>query len=105
MAKIEASILSADFARLGEQARDTERIAALARPLDAGDAEQVWLSQDVFAKTRIRRYGGWGCDHILTNLVPMFRRAGITQAQMTTMMVHNPARLLTVPERNKAGKR
>ena len=77
--------------------RDTERIAALVRLLDAGYVDQVLLSQDVFAKTQLRRYGGWGYDHILTNLVPMFKRAGITEAQITTMMVHNPARLLTVP--------
>ena len=77
--------------------RDTERIAALVRLLDAGCVEQVWLSQDVFATTQLRGYGGWGYDHILANLVPMFMRAGINEAQITTMMVHNRARLLTVP--------
>ena len=59
--------------------------------------EQVWLSQDVFAKTQLRQYGDWGYGHIVTNLVPVFKPAGITEAQITTMTVHNPARLLIVP--------
>jgi phosphotriesterase-related protein len=77
--------------------RDTERIATLARLLDAGYVSQLLLSQDIFTKMQLRQYGGWGYDHILTNVVPMFKRAGISETQVQVMMVHNPARLLAIP--------
>ena len=42
-----------------------------------GYVEQILLSCDVCLKTCLRTYGGWGYDHVLTNIVPMMEEAGI----------------------------
>lgn len=76
--------------------RDTDRISALVKILDSGFIDKVLLSQDVFVKTNLRAYGGWGYDHILTNVVPMLNRIGVTEDQIHTMMVANPREVLAV---------
>ena len=40
------------------------------------------------------KYGGWGYAHILNRIVPRFRKAGVTDRQIETIMVDNPRRLL-----------
>jgi phosphotriesterase-related protein len=64
--------------------------------LESGYIDQILLSQDVFVKSNLRAYGGWGYDHILTNVVPMLRRIGITDDQIHTMMAKNPEKVLSV---------
>ena len=74
---------------------DPERIKALSQLVSAGYAAQLLISQDTFTKIQLKRYGGWGYAHILTNLLPYFRQAGIRDEQIQTMMVDNPRRLLS----------
>jgi phosphotriesterase-related protein len=40
-------------------------------------------------------YGGAGYAHILRNVVPWMRLAGISDEQIHTMMVENPKRVLS----------
>ena len=61
--------------------------------VEAGYVDRLLLSQDVCVKMQLRRYGAYGYAHILENIVPMLHQAGITQAQIATMTVDNPARL------------
>jgi phosphotriesterase-related protein len=73
---------------------DPERVTALSRLVAAGYAKQLLISHDTFTKIQLKRYGGWGYAHILTNLRSHFRWAGISDAQIRTIMVQNPKRLL-----------
>ena len=73
---------------------DARRVEFLCEMLDSGFGEQMLLSQDVCLKIDLRAYGGNGYDHILTSAVGMFRRAGITEAQIAQMQVENPKRAL-----------
>jgi phosphotriesterase-related protein len=75
---------------------DPERVQLLVRMVEAGYAGQMLLSHDIFTKMQLKRYGGWGYDHLLLNLCPRFRKAGITDEQIHTMMVENPRKLLTI---------
>ncbi len=74
---------------------DTQRIQGLKQLIDRGCLERLMLSQDVCSKIQLHRYGRWGYDHILVNVVPMMRRNGITDEQIHTMLVDNPRRMLT----------
>lgn len=70
---------------------DTDRVALLKKMIDDGYVKQILLSCDVCLKNLLHAYGGWGYDHVLTNIVPMMEDEGITQEQIHTMLVTNPA--------------
>jgi phosphotriesterase-related protein len=53
------------------------------------------MSSDICERTRLCRYGGHGYAHILGNVVPLMRRRGFTEAELETILVRTPARLLT----------
>jgi len=73
---------------------DQENIRALAEIAEAGHLRSVLVSHDIAHLTRLHAYGGWGYDHLVTNLVPHLRRAGFDDAALETLLVHNPARFL-----------
>jgi phosphotriesterase-related protein len=75
---------------------DARRIELLAAMLEAGFESQLLLSQDVCAKIDLRTFGGVGYAHIVGELLPDFRRAGATDAQIARMLVENPRRVLTL---------
>lgn len=71
--------------------RDTERVTLLKKLIDAGYLRQILLSCDVCLKNLLHEYGGWGYDHVLSNIVPMMEDEGITKEQIHTLLVENPA--------------
>ena len=73
---------------------DVTRIEYLQSLIRAGYEDQVLLSHDVCLKMDLRRYGGNGYDHILVSVLPMFRRAGLSEGQIAKLLVHNPRRAL-----------
>ncbi|MFN8593103.1 MAG: hypothetical protein U0031_16735 [Thermomicrobiales bacterium] len=74
---------------------DTQRILALKELIALGRLDQILISQDVCMKTQLHRYGRWGYDHILVNVVPMMRRMGMTESEIHTILVENPRRMVT----------
>ncbi|RAV19634.1 hypothetical protein DQG23_19420 [Paenibacillus contaminans] len=75
-------------------ARDIERVRAIKELIDCGFANRILLSNDVCLKTCLHHYGGWGYDHMITNIIPMMLDEGITHEQIQTLMVANPAAFL-----------
>lgn len=73
---------------------DTDRVACLRTLIGEGYTEQILLSCDVCLKTCLRTYGGWGYDHVLTNIVPMMEEAGISENAIHQMLTVNPANFL-----------
>ncbi len=65
---------------------------------EAGYARRVLMSHDVFLKSMLRSYGGLGYTHILDNLTPLFRGAGIDDEALRTLLVDNPATVLSYLE-------
>ena len=52
------------------------------------------LSTDTCLRGHLRAFGGHGFDHLLVNVLPALRDAGVSEEQIQIMMVENPARLL-----------
>jgi phosphotriesterase-related protein len=77
-----------------DMASDAQRMNFVKRLVDEGYAERVVIAHDVFAKSRLVKYGGHGYAHILDNIVPRMLARGISQADMDSILVGNPARLL-----------
>lgn len=77
---------------------DFDIVAGLVALADRRHLEQLFVSQDMGGvKTRLLAYGGWGYAHILDHVIPLFRDAGWGDAEVETLMVANPARVLCVP--------
>lgn len=74
---------------------DETRIVMLGDLFDAGYEEQLLVSTDVCQKTHLTRYGGFGYDYILRDIVPRFRKRGFSQSDIDTLLVENPAGAVT----------
>ena len=74
---------------------DEQRIDSVELLVGEGHLEQVLISQDVCMKWMYVRYGGHGFAHLMENIVPRMKRRGLTDEQVRTIMVDNPARALT----------
>ena len=77
---------------------DFDIVAGLVALAERGFLEQLFVSQDMGGvKTRLLAYGGWGYAHILNHVIPMFLNCGWGDAEVETLMVANPARVLAIP--------
>jgi phosphotriesterase-related protein len=74
---------------------DYQRIEQLMWLIEEGYLERIVLAHDNCSKHRLREFGGHGFDHIPTTIVGWMKRRGLTQAQIDTMLVENPRRVLT----------
>jgi phosphotriesterase-related protein len=94
-ASVEFDFLGMSFTpqeRLGEG-----RIVDLLRELLArGHGERILLSQDVCHNSQLRHYGGNGYTYLLDTFLPRLREAGVSDAEIDTITVANPRRLLTI---------
>ncbi|MBD2865090.1 phosphotriesterase family protein [Paenibacillus oceani] len=75
-------------------ARDIDRVRAIKALIDDGYGPRLLVSNDVCLKTCLHRYGGWGYDHVITNIVPMMEDEGITPEQIRMLYCDNPAAFL-----------
>ncbi len=74
---------------------DAQRLDHIIRLIGEGYVERLLISHDVCKKIQLTKYGGNGYGHILRNVVPVMRRKGMTEDQIHTILVDNPARILT----------
>jgi len=78
--------------RLGE-ARVVELTCEL---LGRGHADRLFLSQDVCNDTQLKAFGGNGYTYLTETFLPRLRAAGVSEAEIDTMTVANPRRLMTI---------
>jgi phosphotriesterase-related protein len=69
---------------------DDDNARAIRRLIDAGFLDRILLSQDVFLKMMLTRYGGFGYAYVQRHFLARLQRFGVTPAQCATMMVDNP---------------
>ncbi len=75
---------------------DADIAATVIRLVRDGFRERLFLSQDVGVRSRLRRYGGWGYDHLLRHVVPLLLAGGLGQTDIDQLLIANPRRVLTV---------
>ena len=73
---------------------DVQRIGFIKTLIGAGYGSRIVIAQDVFGKHQLAKYGGHGYAHILENIVPRMREKGISQEDIGSILVANPARIL-----------
>jgi predicted metal-dependent phosphotriesterase family hydrolase len=64
--------------------------------LGRGHADRVLLSQDVCHDSQLTQYEGNGYTYLTDTFLPRLRAAGVSDAEIETMTVQNPRRLLTI---------
>jgi phosphotriesterase-related protein len=74
---------------------DGVRLRWLRLLIGHGHLDRILMSSDICERSRLCRYGGHGYRHIFENVVPLMRRRGFSEAEIETILVANPARLLT----------
>ncbi len=75
---------------------DDVRAANVKLLVEEGHLSQIMLSGDCCTKSHMRTFGGKGYDHVQRKFLPLLKRIGITDEQIHTMTVENPARALDV---------
>ncbi|MFP5342869.1 MAG: phosphotriesterase [Candidatus Limnocylindria bacterium] len=94
-ASVEFDFLGMSFTpqeRLGEG----RVIDALRELLSRGHVERILLSQDVCHDSQLSHYGGNGYTYLARTFLPRLREAGVSDAEIETMTVANPRRLLAI---------
>ncbi len=74
---------------------DEENARAIRALIDKGFGERVLMSQDVFLKIMLTRYGGFGYGYILKHFVPRLKRHGLGTAEIDLMLKRNPVRVFS----------
>jgi phosphotriesterase-related protein len=93
---------SVEFDFLGMSFTPQERhgegriVELLCELLSRGHVERVLLSQDVCHNSQLKRYGGNGYVHLAETFLPRLREAGVSEAEIETLTIANPRRLLTI---------
>ena len=93
---LEYDMIGMDYFYADQQAQspsDQENAEALSRLREAGLLGSVLVSQDIFIKIQLVRYGGAGYAHILDHFVPRLRRHGFTDQDIQMLLVDNPRRV------------
>lgn len=76
------------------EATDAQRIQALCALLEGRPDAAVTLTCSVWTKMQLTRYGGLGYGHVVSRILPVLRSRGVTEAQITRMLVERPRDLL-----------
>lgn len=74
---------------------DAQRLDVIGDLVSRGLVEQILISQDICTRHRLVRYGGHGYGHIAGHIVMRMRDRGWDDDDIDTILVRNPARLLT----------
>ena len=72
---------------------DEDNARAIKGLIDRGFLDRILLSQDVFLKMMLMRYGGFGYAYVLRHFVPRLRRHGVSDSQIKIMLADNPRRV------------
>ncbi|NLD60160.1 MAG: hypothetical protein GX647_10950 [Clostridiales bacterium] len=73
---------------------DVSRAGMLKKLVERGYAGQLLLANDLCLKASLRKYGGWGYDHLFTNFAPMMRMEGVPGREIERLIRLNPSAFL-----------
>jgi phosphotriesterase-related protein len=90
---LEFDMIGMDFFYADQQAQcpsDDEVARAIVRLIEADLTDRILLSQDVFLKMMLTRYGGNGYAFVSRHFLPRLRRHGVDEATLDRLMTTNP---------------
>lgn len=93
---LEYDMLGMDYWYADQQVQcpsDEDNARAILGLIRAGFLDRLLLSQDVFLKMMLTRYGGFGYAYVVTHFVPRLKRHGATDDDIRTMLIDNPRRV------------
>jgi phosphotriesterase-related protein len=96
-ASLEFDFLGMSFTPIERHGED-RLIEHLLELLSRGHADRLLLSQDVCHDSQLKRYAGHGYVYLAETFLPRLRAAGVSEAEIATMTVANPRRILTIDE-------
>lgn len=79
-------------AAAGKITRDPDKIRMIKELISKGYLKQILVSNNVSLKILLKKYGGWGYEHIILNIKPFMIREGIPIKSIDTMIYYNPMR-------------
>ncbi len=80
--------------QIGQFAPEPQRVRNVVALVRAGHLDQMLLSMDICKRSQLHAYGGNGYDYLLVAFVPLLLEAGLSEADIHTMLVLNPSRAL-----------
>jgi phosphotriesterase-related protein len=93
---VEFDMIGMDYFYADQQVQcpsDDEVARAILRLADAGHPDRILLSQDVFLKMMLTRYGGNGYGFVTRHFLPRLKRHGMDDAALAGLMIDNPRRV------------
>jgi phosphotriesterase-related protein len=94
-ASLEFDFLGMSFTAV-ERHGEARLVELVLELLSRGHADRLLLSQDVCHDSQLKRYGGNGYVYLSETFLPRLRAAGVSDAEIDTMTVANPRRVLTI---------
>lgn len=90
---IEYDMIGMDYYYADQDAQspsDEDNAHGILKLVEKGYADRVLMSQDVFLKMMLTRYGGFGYAHVLRHFIPRLKRHGLDEAVIDGMLIDNP---------------
>lgn len=78
----------------GAFASDVERVRMMDKLCREGYSDRILASNDICLKMLLHRYGGYGYDHMLSNICPMMECEGMSTEFIEKIINHNPKEFL-----------
>ena len=74
---------------------DMNTVTDIINLIKDGYLKQILISHDAATKERLTSFGGTGYAHILRDIVPVMQTRGLSDAQIHTLLVENPERVIS----------
>jgi phosphotriesterase-related protein len=90
---LEYDMIGMDFFYADQVAQcpsDEDNAIAIAALIGRGFGRRILLSQDVFLKMMLTRYGGFGYAYLQRHFLPRLRRHGVDPQTIQDLMINNP---------------
>jgi len=95
---IEYDMVGMDYYYADQNAQcpyDNENAYAIKNLIDNGFLGSILLSQDVFIKMMLKKYGGFGYTYILTHFKKRLLDIGVLEGHINDILIDNPKKVFS----------
>lgn len=73
--------------------KDRDKAQFVKELIGGGFLNRITISQDLIRKLMLKHYHGSGYDYLLLKFIPLLRQAGVSDADIHTLLVENPKQI------------